>query len=350
MPVLTKLDDHKCGVCGHDEFLPVDFTSYTMPSQSSHPDINDFVNHICDNCGVVTPYPQPDPKRLAKHYNSAYRKDKYALDLGGEYVHPPVQIPWSGVSFLRFQSFYDMVQRHKAQFAELGPKKEDHFVDYGAYQGMFLYGAKNAWGCQGVAYDYNEKGIAFARDALGMTHSVVAKDIYSDTFAEKAKYVSLIHVFEHLQHPDQFLSHLKKDVITSDGWLYIEVPNVFGFPMSDPTHYFSYTENSLRRVMELNGFEVIETWIGNYPMLEEYEEWSTPIQNIYCVARPSDTVSAADYSRVHAQPIYDEIRSSYRTLSTNYVGRRFKNWVRECLRMGKHCVQLISFDYLRKMR
>ncbi len=345
MSDLVKLDGYTCGVCGYDEFLPVDFTSYTMASGSSNTDVNDFVNHICDNCGVVTPYPQPDLDKLAKHYNDAYRKDRYALDLDGEFFRPPVQIPWSGVSFLRFQSFFDMVQRHKGNVPELVPTASDTFIDYGAYQGMFLYGAKQAWGCNGIAYDYNEDGIAFARNALDMGNSVVARNIYSDTFAVRAKYVSLVHAFEHLQYPGKFLDHLKREVMTDGGWLYIEVPNAFGFPMSDPTHYYSYTLDALKRTMETNGFKVHDIWIGNYPILKEYE-WSTPIQNIYCLARPSSSTETNDHPRVRAQSVYNELRKSYRVLSSRYVWDEFRKLMWDCVRMVKHIWKLVTLDFL----
>ena len=343
MSDLVKLDGYICGICSHDEFMAVDFKSYIMSPKSSNLEVNDFVNYICDNCGVSTPYPQPDLDKLAKHYNSTYRKDKYTLDLDGKYVNPPVQIPWSGVSFLRFQSFFDMVKRQKEKLIGLEPTAEDYFLDYGAYQGMFLYGAKCAWGCQGIAYDYNENGIDFARNALGMENSVVAKDIYSDTFPIKTKYVSLVHVFEHLQFPGKFLAHLKQDVITDDGWLYIEVPNAFGFPMSDPTHYFSYTIDALRRTMETNGFEVEDIWIGNYPILKEYE-WSTPIQNLYCLARPSDSISEKNHPQVRAQTVYNEMRKSYRALTTRYVMGELKIWAWDCARMAKHIWKLVTLD------
>lgn len=345
MSSLVKLDGYTCGICGHDKFMAVDFTSYTMPSDSSNPDINDFQNHICDNCGVIAPYPQPDIDRLAKHYNSAYRKDKYSLDLNGEYVHPPIQIPWSGVSFLRFQSFFDTVQRLKAETEGLEPSSGDHFVDYGAYQGMFLYGAQKAWECQGVAYDYNESGIDFARKAFGMSKSMVAKDIYTDTFGLKAKYVSLVHVFEHLQYPGRFLKHVRENVLSEDGWIYIEVPNAFGFPLSDPTHYYSYTHDALNRTVELNGFEVVDSWIGNYPVLEEYE-WSTPIQNIYCLARPLQHDAVIEHPRVRAESVYRELRKSYRALSTRYVYSELRKWFWDAARMLKHTWKLVVLDYL----
>lgn len=345
MSNLVTLEGYSCGICGHDEFMAVDFTSYTMTSESSNPNINDFINYICDNCGVVTPYPQPSLAKLAEHYNGEYRKDKYSLNLNGTYVSPPIQIPWSGVSFLRFQSFYDMVQRHQAKNPELVPTADDVFVDYGAYQGMFLSGAKHAWGCKGIAYDYNEDGITFARKALGMENSVVAKDIYTDTFVTKPKYVSLVHVFEHLQYPGKFLDHIKSHVLKDNGWLYIEVPNAYGFPMSDPTHYFSYTQGSLKRVLESNGFEMFDTWIGNYPILEEFE-WSTEIQNIYCLARPSNDAVSREHPRVRALDVYKGLRRSYRVLSSQYVYKEMKSILWDCVRMLKHVWKLLTIDFM----
>tara|TARA_B100000513_G_scaffold192598_1_gene119035 strand:- start:423 stop:1463 length:1041 start_codon:yes stop_codon:yes gene_type:complete len=346
MARLTKLGDYRCGVCGGTDFLPIDFSSYVMPTESANPAINDFVNHICDGCGVIAPYPAPDMTVLSEHYNSAYRKDAYDIETPNGLLRLPIQIPWSGVSFLRFKSFFDAVERNKARHPDIVPQATDAMIDFGAYQGMFLHAAVQAWGCSGVAYDFNETGISFAKNALGMTESQVAKDIYSDTFARKGRFAVLIHAFEHLQFPDRFLAHLHEKVLEPGGWLYIEVPNAFGFSLADPTHYFTYTTDSLRFLLEKSGFAVADIWIGNYPLLED-EPWSNPQQNIYalCKADPGAAANARP-PVASAQEIYKRIRRTYRRLSFEYVMRQLRFVMHHAIRLPVHFWRFLRNDLL----
>ena len=51
------------------------------------------------------------------------------------------------------------------------PSVSDKIIDIGAYQGMFLNAAHQAWGVEGVAYDFSESGIEFARNVFGFKNS-----------------------------------------------------------------------------------------------------------------------------------------------------------------------------------
>ncbi|MAY67120.1 MAG: hypothetical protein CMM77_08330 [Rhodospirillaceae bacterium] len=343
MTSLTTLDGYTCEICGGERFLPVTLDSYVMPTRSSNPAINDFVNHICDGCGVITPWPQPDIDRLAAHYNSAYRKDAYDIETETGLLRLPIQIPWSGVSFLRFKPFYDAVVRNRAAYPDLTPGPDDAMIDFGAYQGMFLHAAMQAWGCTGIAYDFNESGIEFARKALDMPDSRVAQDIYTDTFAQRARFAVLIHAFEHLQHPGRFLAHLRDNVLLPGGWLYIEVPNAFGFSLADPTHYFTYTQDSLAYLLTNNGFEVADIWIGNYPLLQD-KPWSNPEQNIYALCRANPDVATAPLLAVNAAAVHRELRRSFRRHSLRYVIGRARHLAYHASRLPAHFLHFIRRD------
>lgn len=344
MPDLITLDDCACEVCGGTRYLPITFSSYVMPTETANASVNEFVNHICDGCGVIVPYPRPNMDALAKHYNSTYRKNAYDIEAPNGLLRLPIQIPWSGVSFLRFKSFLDAVERNKAAHPDIEPTKDDAIIDFGAYQGMFLSAAVQAWGCSGVAYDFNETGIDFAKNALGLTGSRVAQDIYSDTFDQKARFAVLIHAFEHLEHPGRFLTHLREDVLQKDGWLYIEVPNAFGFSLADPTHFVTYTKDALAYVLEKNGFRVIDSWIGNYPILED-EPWSNPEQNLYAICRVDPSAPAdAKQPRVDAHDIRRRVRSAYRRFSFNYVMSRLRFVLHHALRLPVHFWRFLMRD------
>ena len=217
-----------CEICGSNAYIPIDFTSFLFRTSSSLPEVNEYCNHICAGCGVITPYPPPDIQKLVAHYQGEYRASRYAVKAGDRSIEPPISIPWSGVSFQRFQSFLNAVNDVADTWPDAVPTTKDTIIDYGAYQGLFLYAAGKVWGSQGIAYDFSRTGIEFARDALGLKQSQVAQDIYVDTFQERARFVTLVHSFEHLDKPLKFMAHLRDNILTEDGWVYLEVPNAFG--------------------------------------------------------------------------------------------------------------------------
>jgi len=76
------------------------------------------------------------------------------------------------------------------------------------------------------------------------------KKIYSDI-------VTLLHVFEHLLNPVEFLSKIKKNVLINDGLIYLEIPNPYSNPLNDPTHQFLYSEDTIKYILKSCNYEII---------------------------------------------------------------------------------------------
>ena len=68
--------------------------------------------------------------------------------------------------------------------------------------------------------------------------------------------VCLSHVLEHLPDPVAYLDALRQGPLRPTGALYVEVPNVLAHTSFEPGHLYSFTAETLRRVVERAGFGV----------------------------------------------------------------------------------------------
>ncbi|MBL6933136.1 MAG: class I SAM-dependent methyltransferase [Rhodospirillales bacterium] len=262
--------------------------SFLFPGSSHSPEFHVFENYICPGCGVVSSQPELTDEALAEHYNSTYRHSRDAIKVNGKDIDSPIDMTVGGRSMARVRNFHDVITANAGKLAGVVPEKDDLVIDFGAYQGMFLHGVKLLWDCRCLAYDYSQNGINFAKDFLGFELSKIADDIYTDTFDEKAKFATMIHSLEHLREPVQFLGHMRNDILADDGYLYIEVPNLYGITLCDPLHFFTYSSESLIRLLNLSGFEVLEMRTSGFPVTVEFTAHNDE-QNMICLARPAKT-------------------------------------------------------------
>jgi len=199
-------------------------------------------------------YPLPPHDLLVKYYNESYRESEYAIPYDGKMLDLPIQFPESAGSFYRFKNFMQCMRQVENKAL---PIKDDVMIDLGGYQGMFLYAAQQAYGITGVVVDYNENGVNFAKKTLGFKESKTIDDIYAFLPTKKARFVTMVHSLEHVEDPIRLLTHIKKSVLRKEGYLYIEVPNLFGSPLNDPTHFFTYSKKSLENLLRISGFNVL---------------------------------------------------------------------------------------------
>jgi 2-polyprenyl-3-methyl-5-hydroxy-6-metoxy-1,4-benzoquinol methylase len=317
-----------CGIC-QSECVPLDVESFLFPATSYAPEFHEYENRICTGCGVVSMHPAPDEERLAEFYNTTYRRGGDAIEVGGRLLDTPVDFTVGGKSLARVKTFHDVISANASRVPELVPSAEDTVIDYGAYQGMFLYGVSQLWGCRCIAYDYSESGIDFARRAFGFTESRVAKDINSDVFAESVKFVTMIHALEHMRDPVRFLTHVREKVLRKDGFLYLEVPNLFGIPLCEPVHFFTYSEDSLRFLMARCGFEVLDVRVHGFPPVQDFLA-RNDMQNLACLARPAQvSQTGAVPPGIDVKAIRRDLRRHYVRHGSGAITRQFRTALRE---------------------
>ena len=76
--------------------------------------------------------------------------------------------------------------------------------------------------------------------------------------------ISLAHVLEHIPDPVQYLAGLRK-WLTPNGWLLIEVPNLYGHDCFEVAHPVSYSPHTLRQVLIQAGFQAAQQRIHGQP-------------------------------------------------------------------------------------
>jgi len=58
--------------------------------------------------------------------------------------------------------------------------------------------------------------------------------------------VSMAHVLEHIPNPVEYLSDLRERYLTPDGWLLIEVPNLYAHDSFEIAHSIAFSSHTLR--------------------------------------------------------------------------------------------------------
>ena len=242
-----------CLICNSDNISTIDPSTFLFPAISSNPTFHKYQNIYCANCGVIHMDNFPDKEKLMEFYRNDYRDSEFAIQINdGRKIDLPIQIPWSGYSFARFANFYELLLSCPNIKP---PTKSDTFIDIGGYQGFFLLAVSKVFGSKVLNYEYSLDGLEFAKNALSIP-GFKAKEITTDDIGSQANFVSLVHVFEHLEDPSSFLKHLHSKILKDDGYVYIEVPNAFGFPLTDPTHFYTYTQISLSNILTSHGFKI----------------------------------------------------------------------------------------------
>lgn len=154
-------------------------------------------------------------------------------------------------------------------------EKEDYILDVGCGGGYLLkilykHGYHN---CRGI-------DPFLEHDILVDNNFVIEKtDIFSFNDAQKYDVIMLNHVFEHMENPDAVLMKIKS-LLQTNGMLSIEIPIINDFlwekygiyidSLDPPFHYYLYTEDSMRRLLERNGFEIEEYYCNISPLLETF--------------------------------------------------------------------------------
>lgn len=143
------------------------------------------------------------------------------------------------------------------------PRKQGRMLEIGCGTGEFLVAARNA----GWRIDALELSEIFRRAAKSWYGLDVRGEELSQANFSPGTFdlIVLLHVFEHLTNPRDFLGQLSA-IVKPGGFLFIIVPNVSSwtdnlFATYSPTlskkdHFFHYDTQSLRAMISQSNFEV----------------------------------------------------------------------------------------------
>lgn len=106
----------------------------------------------------------------------------------------------------------------------------------------------------------------FAKSQSKRNITIINSEILKYKPKETFQVVSLFHVLEHLDNPQEVLAYINKKIIQHKGYLIIQVPNYGSFErhifknrwfsLDAPRHYWHFNERSLRQLLEKSGYRV----------------------------------------------------------------------------------------------
>jgi SAM-dependent methyltransferase len=196
-------------------------------------------NRLCSNCGFVYQSPRMSEREVAAFYEGSYRQ--FYQD-----SEEPTQEDLS-------------VQRSRAKtisafLRNCGVESIHRYLDIGSSTGILMEKIHSDYSCEIVGV---EPGSAYRAFALERGVRVYATLEEVETRGERIfDLISLLHVLEHLPDPVGYLQHLRSKYLASNGWLLIEVPNLYAHDCFEVAHLSAFSEFTLRNALAAAGYSV----------------------------------------------------------------------------------------------
>ena len=242
-----------------------------------HTKNEDWKSFFCKNCGAISEYNTSMKK--TDYRKGGYRKyDAFQKNLNKEFkdVFPPLS-SWSSVTFARWRHIWKLLKKNTSLF-----NNKIKMLDYGGYNGFLPYALKQKNKIISWVADLDEKGLGFAKLLGSKIINLNIKKIKKKDFFNLITYV---HVLEHMTQPSKQLDEAR-ELLKDNGIIYIEVPNLYCFPLGDNAHLISFTHYSLYTILKKSGFEVL-----NYGFVQTPKEsfafdyfYNNKKENLYMIA------------------------------------------------------------------
>jgi 2-polyprenyl-3-methyl-5-hydroxy-6-metoxy-1,4-benzoquinol methylase len=213
-------------------------------TQSNIFDRRDFrgqsvINRLCRRCGLVYQSPRMRDDELAAFYEQEYRQ----VYQGGA---DPTQKDLS-VQSGRAKSLLSFVNGRV--------EKSSRHLDIGCSAGILLQQFQIRYHCQSVGVEPGEAYRSYAQSqGFCIYPSLTALEAAGELPFD---FISLAHVLEHWSDPIGYLTRLGQRCLSPDGWLLLEVPNLYAHDCFEIAHLISFSVHTLRQTLTQAGFEVV---------------------------------------------------------------------------------------------
>jgi 2-polyprenyl-3-methyl-5-hydroxy-6-metoxy-1,4-benzoquinol methylase len=120
-------------------------------------------------------------------------------------------------------------------------------------------------------------GQAFRCESMGIEPSVEYRRYLSDNGIQAVSsvenlpherrfdLVTMVHVLEHIPDPVKYLRHLRENIISPQGHLLVEVPNLLVHTSFEPAHLYAFMRETLDATLRMAGFEPTITMLHHEP-------------------------------------------------------------------------------------
>ena len=196
-------------------------------------------NRVCRDCGLVFQSP-----RMTEAESVAFYAEEYRLLQEGS-ADPTARNV--AAQRLRVNALLEFTRAH-AQVVT-------RHLDIGCSLGILLQGFQKTYHNQPYGI---EPGEAHRSQALKEGFTVYASMAeLEEQETGRFDLISMSHVLEHLPDPVGYLNHLRESILTPDGWLLVEVPNLYAHDSFEPAHLVAYSPHMLRQTLEKAGFAIV---------------------------------------------------------------------------------------------
>jgi len=264
MPETVK----NCPLCNHDTSHAFDirqFRGFTI------------YNRVCAHCGLVFQSPRMDTKELDAFYVSEYRQ----VYQGEEGPSP--------------QDLQNQDERASAliNFVRDEIPNVTRHLDIGCSAGTLLEKFRVQYQNHAVGVEPGDAYRGYAQ-AKGLS---IYPDIADLKSAGESKFdlISMAHVLEHLPDPSGYLNTLREQYLLPDGWLLLEVPNLYCHDSFEIAHLISYSAHSLRQILLQSGYKIIKLESHGRPRSELLDLYLTVL------AKPGAQVDVIKPEKLVAQ-------------------------------------------------
>ncbi len=194
---------------------------------------------ICEQCGLIFQSPRMNQAALDRFYMEQYRKT--VQDSEGP-TEKDLRVQAGRASAMSQFMHRDVAEIHR-------------HLDIGSSAGTLLAKIGADYGCESVGI---EPGEAYRAYAAQRNLRVVPELETLEAEGESPfDLVSMSHVLEHLPDPLEYLRHLRQRWIVPNGWMLIEVPNLYGHQTFELAHLFAFSAATLREILQQAGFEIV---------------------------------------------------------------------------------------------
>jgi len=197
-------------------------------------------NRLCQKCGLVFQSPRMTEGESAAFYADEYRLfQEGSLDPTARNITAQVGRAGALCDFIR--TTIPTITRH---------------LDIGCSSGSLLQLFQAKYHNQAVGVEPGEAHRAQAQEE-GLT---VYPSLDELSWAGEGRFdlISMSHVLEHLPDPLGYLNHLRESILHADGWLLLEVPNLYAHDSFEMAHLLAFSAHTLREVLRKSSFSIIK--------------------------------------------------------------------------------------------